>query len=240
MQSSTPFSFAGALILLPLAVLTVFWPLRSVALFALVAPFGNLPIWLGWDPRVYWGAMLGIRMFYDRLLYPNRSTQLPRYAISSWLLFVSLATLGLYGSAAALPAADVADAFSIFFYFMGGSMYLFAAVWFLNRESDTTVLLTSLSSASLAVSLWAIAEAWANYGTDASTRVGATFGNANYLATNLALSSTSLLIAARYRSGRLRAFLLISCIYEIIARQLRSPTIHAGWTLRLPSRQPRI
>ncbi len=67
MPSGTALSITGALILLPLALLTAVRPLRSVMLFTLLAPFANVAVWLGWDPRLYWGLMLGARVLWERV-----------------------------------------------------------------------------------------------------------------------------------------------------------------------------
>jgi hypothetical protein len=243
-QGGTPFSVAGALLLLSLAVLTMFWPLRSVTLFTLLAPFGNLPDLLGWDPRMYWGLMLGVRSFWEWLSRPKR-TLLSRNAVLAWFLFCGVATLVLYGDMSALSYDDVAAAVSRLLYFIAASMYLFAVFQFADSEHKVIRVVRCFAVAAASVSSYAVWQACTTYGEGAAGRIVATLGNANHLATNLALASTSLLLMGRRERGWFRAFLLVSAAAALLGTVLtlsRTGTVSVlvGWALVYVTRSGRI
>ena len=202
MPHHTPLNVIGAMFLLIFALLTAFWPLRSVTLFTLLAPFADYE-WLGWDFRLYWGLMLGARAFWDRLYGPKRSGLISGKAILCWFVLCVAATCVLYVNSSDLTPEDVFEALSILGYFVIGCLYLFAVIQFVTTEQQVKPVLYCLASAALAVSLYAV---WESIVSSAARAV-ATLGNPNYLATNLALASTSLLLlAGRQRNWSRLAF----------------------------------
>src|SRR3981081_1953588 len=110
MTTGTALSITGALVLPPLAVLTALRPLRSVILFTLLAPFANVAVWLGWDPRLYWGVMLGIRVIWARAFGEQRRNLVSRTGLLAWFLFCLVVGCVLYGSGGELTSEDSAAA----------------------------------------------------------------------------------------------------------------------------------
>src|ERR1700730_15839736 len=118
MPTGTALSITGALILAPLSVLTVFRPLRSVMLFSLLAPFANVAVWLGWDPRLYWGLMLGARVRWVRACGARRKNVISGTVLLAWSLFCLVVARVLYSTSTELAAENSAAALSLFLYFV--------------------------------------------------------------------------------------------------------------------------
>jgi hypothetical protein len=240
-----PFSLAGALLLLSLAVLTIFWPLRSVMLFTLLASFASVAEELGWDPRLYWGLMLAARALWDWAYGPRRRRFVSRNTLLVWLLFCLVSVCVLYGDTTGLTSEDEATALSLFFYSMAGSMFLLAVTQFAVTGRQLTTLLGCFAGAAVTVSLYAAGQALIAYRAGSAERVSATLGNPNYLSTNLALASTSLLLAARRQRNRQAIFFRVGAVLCLIGTVLtlsRAGIASAmvGWALVYVTRTGRL
>jgi hypothetical protein len=246
MPSGTAFSITGALILAPLAVMTAFRPLRSVILFTLLAPFANVAVWLGWDPRLYWGLMLGARVLWERACGPQRKNLISGTVLLAWSLFCVVVACVLYGSRAELTSEDSAAALSLFLYFVAGSMFLFALLQFVAGDRQLNTVVRCCAAAALVVSLYAVWQAFTNYAMGKGDRVSATLDNPNYLATNLALASTGFLLVARRQRDRVSAIFFWGCaVAALVGTALtlsRAGIMSAlvGWVLVYATRTGRL
>jgi len=246
MPSGTALSITGALILLPLALLTAVRPLRSVMLFTLLAPFANVAVWLGWDPRLYWGLMLGARVLWERVFDLQRKNLMSGTVLLAWSLFCLVVACVLYSSSAELTSEDSAAALSLFLYFIAGSMFLFALLQFVDGDRQLNTVLRCCATAALVVSLYAVWQAFTTYGMGKTHRISATLDNPNYLATNLALASTGFLLVARRHRDRVSAFFFRGCaVAALLGTALtlsRAGIVSAlvGWSLVYATRTGRI
>jgi O-antigen ligase len=189
--------------------------------------------------------MLGVRAFWERVYGLQRRILLSGNALLAWFLFCLMAVCVLYGSTSGLTPDDAAAALSLFLYFVAGSMFLFAITEFVVTDQQLTAVLGCFAGTALAVSLYAAWQAFTTYSAGTAERIGATLGNANYLATNLALASTSLLLVARRQRGRLGVFLWMCAVAALLGTVLtlsRAGTASAlvGWVLIYVTRTGRI
>jgi len=246
MPTGTALSITGALVLTPLAVLTAFRPLRSVILFTLLAPFANVAVWLGWDPRLYWGLMLGIRVLWERACGEQRRNLVSGTVLLAWSLFCLVVACVLYGSGAELTSEDSAAALSLFLYFVAGSMFLFALLQFVDGDRQLNTVLRCCATAALVVSLYAVWQAFTTYGMGSTERISASLDNPNYLATNLALASTGFLLVARRQRDRTSVVFFRGCaVAALLGTALTLSragiaSVLLGWLLVYATRSGRI
>jgi len=238
-------SLTGVFLLFILAVLTAFWPLRSVMLFTLLAPFASVADAVGWDPRLSWGVLLGVRAVWERVCRGPQRISLAPNALLAWFLFCLVAGGVLDANTAGLTGEDTASALSLFLYFVAGSVFLFAVIQFAVSDHQVTAVVCCFAAAALAVSLYAAWQAFTTYGAGSADRIGSTLGNPNYLATSLALASTSLLLVARRHRGRLGTFFLVAAVAALLGTVLTLSragitSLLVGWVLAYVTRTGRI
>jgi O-antigen ligase len=214
-------------------------------LFTLLAPLANVAEWLGWDPRLSWGLMLGVRAVCERVYGRQRRILISGNALLAWFLFCLVADRVLNASTAVLTSEDATIALSLFFYFVAGSMFLFAVLQFVVSKHQVKAVLCCFAAAALAVSLYAAWQAFTTYGAGSAERIGATLGNPNYLATNLALASTSLLLVALRHRGPFGVFFLVGAAVALLGTALtlsRAGIMSAvvGWVLAYVTRTGRL
>ncbi len=210
----SPWGPVGLVFLLPIGFLTWFRPRTSLAWFVFFSPFVDAAQRLGFDPRLYWAFLLGLRALLDN--FSSGKVVLPRLAVRAWTFFVALAAVGLWYARSELAGEDFEGAASTFRYFLMGSLVVYAVRQYLVTIRAVQEISSFFASSVGAIAGYGLWEASQQYREGGSGRIVSLFGNPNYFSSYLAIGVTLLLLFRRHETGSRRKLftvaILLACL----------------------------
>jgi O-antigen ligase len=189
-------------------------PLLSLYLFVLASPFGAVDV-LGWDPRTRWAILLCLRGAWEA--WRTGTSLVPRTAYRVWAGFTVLAVGGLWIGNTGLVPDELEASRSLLLYFVAGSCGVYG-IWQLVRSKQQLRTLSAVFATSvLMASAIGVVQAHVRYRLSVpSDRISGSLGNANYVATYLALAATPLVLLVR-RDLLKRWYGCIACAAAVVA-----------------------
>lgn len=177
-----------------LLLLTLWKPRLSLYLFVLFVPLVSVFQGLGWDPRVGWACFLGFRAVFS---FDDARRPVDLRVVGTAIIFFVVSASVLKLNVARLSPEDASSAWTFFFYFIAGSVFMFAASRLISTKKEAIHSLIFLGVAATEVALFAVWQAYTIQTNNTFDRVGSTLINPNALASFMNVSAITFLSASR-------------------------------------------